>query len=319
MTSPLLINPKLSAPVGPGQTNAREDVQLIQKLLNILRGDFDEGAPKVPETGNFDSATELAMRACEDQFFYGVADPLHRIKPGDEVFQFLVHVASETNPSQPAARLTDEMYQLATIMVPGGADRTKKHKKQPGNIRTYLPDILQALEAKGLADADMVLMALATIRAESAGFAPIDEGVSKFNTSPKGSKGRHPFDLYDSRKSLGNTGGGDGDRFKGRGFVQLTGRSNYTQVSEQLKMANKLVDDPGLADDPKVAALILAQFLSNNAHGIRMAVRSGNLRHARKLVNGGSHGYEEFRASFNAGRKFLHLAAIQRAKVKAKR
>jgi putative chitinase len=70
------------------------------------------------------------------------------------------------------------------------------------NIKKYLPSILKALEDEELGDKNMVLMALATICAESGRFIPIDEGISKFNTSPGG----HPFDLYDNRTDLGNKG-----------------------------------------------------------------------------------------------------------------
>lgn len=37
---------------------------------------------------------------------------------------------------------------------------------------------------------------------------------------------------YEGRKDLGNTQSGDGVRFKGRGFVQITGRANYKQFSK---------------------------------------------------------------------------------------
>ncbi len=71
-----------------------------------------------------------------------------------------------------------------------------------GNIKEHLPVVLAALKERGLGDKAMVLMAVGTIRAESAGFAPISEFKSRFNSSPNG----HPFDLYDSRKDLGNRG-----------------------------------------------------------------------------------------------------------------
>lgn len=55
------------------------------------------------------------------------------------------------------------------------------------------------------------------------------------------------FKKYDGRKSLGNTEPGDGLRFKGRGFVQLTGRTNYTKFGKILGI--DLVNKPELALD----------------------------------------------------------------------
>ncbi|HEY9746410.1 MAG TPA: peptidoglycan-binding protein, partial [Oculatellaceae cyanobacterium] len=83
------------------------------------------------------------------------------------------------------------------------------------NIDRYFPYVLQALAQFNLNDPVMILMALATIRAETSSFAPISEYQSKYNTSP----GSAPFDLYDFRSDLGNRGKGDGARFKGRGFI----------------------------------------------------------------------------------------------------
>ena len=80
------------------------------------------------------------------------------------------------------------------------------------NIRDNLPFVLQGLVERALGDKPMVLMALATIRAETESFQPINEGLSKFNTSPGG----YPFDLYDFRTDLGNQGNGAKKLFGGK-------------------------------------------------------------------------------------------------------
>jgi hypothetical protein len=165
------------------------------------------------------------------------------------------------------------------------------------NIEDNLPFVLQALADAGLADISMVLMALATIRAETASFKPISEGISKFNTKP----GSHPFNLYDNGTDLGNHGAPDGERFKGRGFVQLTGRANYQQHGAAIGLGNQLIDNPDLANNPDIAAKLLASFLKNKEKAIRNALKGGDLKKARKLVNGGSHGLEEFTAAFRKG------------------
>lgn len=165
------------------------------------------------------------------------------------------------------------------------------------NIQFHLPFVLKALLDAGLADKSMALMALGTIRAETGSFLPIDEGVSRFNTSPGGA----PFDLYDNRADLGNQGPTDGADFKGRGFVQLTGRANYTQFSGVLGLGSQLVDNPELANDPAIAAQLLAAFLKSKEDKIRQALEASDLATARKLVNGGSHGLADFSDTFNRG------------------
>lgn len=166
-------------------------------------------------------------------------------------------------------------------------------------LQRNVPLVVQALAAFGLRSPTMLLMALATIRAETAGFDPISEGKSRYNTAPGG----EPFGLYGPGtrigKALGNTEPGDGERHKGRGFVQLTGRENYRVVGETIGV--DLIGDPELANDPQIAARILAAFLERRQAKIHGALRDGDLRQARKLVNGGSHGLDRFTVAYKAG------------------
>lgn len=169
------------------------------------------------------------------------------------------------------------------------------------NIQTNLPFVLDALTAAGLGDKDMVLMALATIRAETGNFTPLSEFKSKFNTAPGGP----PFGLYDNRHDLGNQGPPDGANFKGRGYIQLTGRSNYQIHGAAIGLGNQLVTNPAMANQPDIAAKLLASFLKSKESKIRAALAQNNLKTARKLVNGGSHGLAEFTQAYNIGKSVI--------------
>ena len=169
------------------------------------------------------------------------------------------------------------------------------------NIEQNLPVVLNALVAPQLANKPMVLMALGTIRAETECFLPISEGQSSFNTSP----GAHPFDKYDFRTDLGNQGPPDGEQFKGRGFVQLTGRTNYQVHGSLLGMGNQLIQNSELANDPTVAAQLLASFLKSREQDISAALATGDLAKARQLVNGGSNGLDRFVDAYNIGKSLI--------------
>ena len=166
---------------------------------------------------------------------------------------------------------------------------------KPANINRYLPYVAAALQALGLRDRAMVCAALGTVRAESEGFLPISEFPSQFNTRP----GQAPFGLYEGLARLGNTEPGDGARFKGRGFVQLTGRFNYSKYGQALEVdLASSTAQADLANAPEVAAVLLASFLADHADALRAALADGRFAQARRLVNGGAHGLERFRDVF---------------------
>jgi putative chitinase len=68
--------------------------------------------------------------------------------------------------------------------------------------------------------------------------------------------GRTYFNRYEGRKDLGNNQSGDGFLYRGRGYVQITGRRNYTEFQKLL--GEQLVSKPELALTPKVAWEILS-------------------------------------------------------------
>ena len=68
-------------------------------------------------------------------------------------------------------------------------------------------------------------------------------------------------------RGLGNTQPGDGAKFIGRGYIQLTGRANYTRYSKLLydrgllSSATDLVNNPELLNTPKVAAEVSVVYM----------------------------------------------------------
>ena len=74
-------------------------------------------------------------------------------------------------------------------------------------------------------------------------------------------------------KRLGNKVKGDGELFKGRGFIQLTGRDNYTRASQQIFGDDRLVKNPDLASKLDVGAKIALWFWKNQ---VRPSVKDFN-------------------------------------------
>lgn len=61
---------------------------------------------------------------------------------------------------------------------------------------------------------------------------------------------------------LGNTQAGDGSKFVGRGFNQITGRANYTRVGNAIGV--DLVNNPELLEKPEIAAKATANYFKGS-------------------------------------------------------
>lgn len=89
---------------------------------------------------------------------------------------------------------------------------------------------------------------------------------------------------YEGRKDLGNIVKGDGSRYKGRGYIQLTGRANYTYYGKMLGL--DLVNNPDIALMPVNAARILALYFKDRK--VNVACDRADWVRVRRLVNGGN-------------------------------
>jgi predicted chitinase len=101
---------------------------------------------------------------------------------------------------------------------------------------------------------------------------------------------------YEGRKDLGNTQPGDGKKYKGRGPIQITGRTNYTQAGAALKLP--LVDKPQMAADPQGAAFLISAWWWE-AHGLNPISDRGDVLAATKRINGGTNGLSDRQSRYN--------------------
>jgi len=96
------------------------------------------------------------------------------------------------------------------------------------------------------------------------------------------------FDKYEPGtkigKALGNTVSGDGYRFRGRGYVQLTGRRNYALASKKLGV--DFVADPDRAIEPNLAANIIVAGMSEGWFTGKKLSDYRSYEDMRRVVNG---------------------------------
>ena len=108
-------------------------------------------------------------------------------------------------------------------------------------------------------------------------------------------------DKYEGRKDLGNIQKGDGRRFKGRGFIQVTGRANYTRY--KLFCGYDVVSKPELLELPRGATRSAAWFFTAGCGQnlcILADLDNGRnteliLQNITKVVNGGLNGLDSRR------------------------
>jgi len=94
--------------------------------------------------------------------------------------------------------------------------------------------------------------------------------------------------VYSGRMGNGPEASGDGWKYRGRGLVQLTGRSNYTQCSKDLFGDDCLVDDPDLLLNPEWAILSACWFWHKNK--LNDICDRGDVVLLSKRINGGTIG-----------------------------
>lgn len=102
---------------------------------------------------------------------------------------------------------------------------------------------------------------------------------------------------------LGNTpeADGDGQKYRGRGLIQVTGRANYRACGEALGL--DLVNHPELLELPQHAAASAAWFWQSR--GLNTLADRGDFVGITRKINGGTNGLADRQTLWERARKVL--------------
>lgn len=112
---------------------------------------------------------------------------------------------------------------------------------------------------------------------------------------------------YEVRQDLGNIEPGDGYRFRGRGWIQLTGRGNYRRATNRL--CERFADCPNFEVEPEKvatsrwAAMTAADFWYNA--GLNVLADKCQFESITKIINGGLNGYADRLAKWEVAKEVL--------------
>lgn len=243
----------ISQSVGRNATNQKDDVRMIQALLNL-------NIPRMPgsafltEDGVYGQHTQTAIEAFQNQIATpGAASGV--IQPGDDTFTALSSV------------ITGQLdADLLRIMMPLSTD---------ANAARYFAPLVAAMNANDINTPLRQAHFLAQLGHESGSLIYSEEIASG--------------QAYEGRADLGNTQPGDGPRFKGRGLIQITGRTNYTAYGNARNHDFVTGDNPRLlATDPNLAADCSGWFWATR--NLNALADKDDVLTITRRINGGTNG-----------------------------
>ncbi|WP_228844211.1 M15 family metallopeptidase [Mycobacteroides abscessus] len=160
-----------------------------------------------------------------------------------------------------------------------------------GRATEILGPVREGLQAASCTNVNRIAMWLAQIGHESAGFNATEEYASGA--------------AYEGRADLGNTQPGDGVRFKGRSWIQITGRNNYTAFSRWCSGKGLVLSPTEFVDNPKRLAELrwagigAAWYWTVARPDINALSDRQDLETVTRRINGGTNGLADRRDRYN--------------------
>jgi putative chitinase len=158
----------------------------------------------------------------------------------------------------------------------------------------YKPLMIETMNKGGIKDKNERIMFMSQVGHESGEGKYLEEIAS-------GS-------AYEGRADLGNTKPGDGKKFKGRGYIQITGRSNYAKYGPKVGVPDA-TERPEKLAEPQAAAKVALAYWMDRVN--RSAAQKGldGMNTVTRNINGGLNGLEDRIAKF---KKYQNDTEIQK-------
>ena len=260
----------LGAAVGFGSANQRDDVETVQRLLNLNHqaGEVQLEALLKPD-GIYGQKTLDAISTFQ-RTVLGMAEPDGIISPGGPTLATMLKVVPEAIDAN-----------LVSLVYLRAAEE---------DLNAIAPMIQRGMAKRAINTPLRRAHFLAQIGHESGELRFKEEIASG--------------EAYEGRQDLGNTEPGDGRRFKGRGLIQLTGRANYAAYGKSIDREDELMENPQIvAEDPELCVDVAGWYWEKRK--LNQLADSDDLEAVTRRINGGLNGLADRRRLLGRSRAFL--------------
>ena len=247
------------APAGGDDRQPNEEEILRQLAAQWWQGDEDPRAERtlasmgweIGQDEGYDNGGVFVVRAGDINGNSFISWPAEELEQLEEDWRSALGGAALAGAMALGGGAADaKMQPTASMQAKAPVTQVQAPAQQAGPV-AQLRAVAMASGIKGTELAQF----LAQCAHESANFASMEERgtpayfTKKYEKNPR------------KAKILGNKVKGDGERYKGRGYIQLTGRDNYTRAGAALGLP--LAQQPELAARPDVAAKVAVWYWKN--------------------------------------------------------
>ena len=256
---------------GPAFAKDKDEVWTLIDTDPSRTNKISDNAKWIPSDTEFEWVREYLKKIDEQQLDEGLRDWIAALAATGAI---ALGTPAMAKPVPTTTAVSQQAYnQISQALATPAAQTLKKTAIKAGIVGTELAQFM------------------AQCAHETANFTSLEEFGGSLD-----------FRKYDPKynprkaKQLGNKVAGDGAKYKGRGFIQLTGRDNYKRAGQALGLP--LEQRPELVERPDVAAKVAVWFWQN-----RVAPKVASFhdtQQATKPINPAMRGLSDRHTKFNA-------------------